>query len=143
MCVMKKILLTALSSSLFMVACTHMPAKTDAVPDMHTAEISLDWSGVYEGTLPCADCVGINTKLELFQDKTYRLAELYLTNRPGQKLFEYSGKFEFDKTNPALIRLDSTPDNRLFFIGEGYLEVRDRETGQPLDSKLNYKLMKK
>ena len=30
-----------------------------AAPDMHTAETSLDYQGTYRGTLPAADCPGI------------------------------------------------------------------------------------
>ena len=32
---------------------------TAAAPDMHNAETSLDYLGVYKGTLPAADCPGI------------------------------------------------------------------------------------
>lgn len=31
---------------------------TAAAPDMHNAETSLDYLGVYKGTLPAADCPG-------------------------------------------------------------------------------------
>ena len=34
-------------------------------PDMHTAETSLDYQGTYAGTLPAADCPGIETRLTL------------------------------------------------------------------------------
>lgn len=35
------------------------------MPDMHTAETSLDYQGTYAGTLPAADCPGIETRLTL------------------------------------------------------------------------------
>jgi len=38
---------------------------TAAAPDMHNAETSLDYLGVYKGTLPAADCPGIETTLTL------------------------------------------------------------------------------
>ena len=38
--------------------------------DMHTAEISLDYYGTYKGTLPAADCPGINVTLTLNKNKT-------------------------------------------------------------------------
>lgn len=47
-----------------------MPMQSPMV-DMHTSETSLDWAGVYEGTLPCADCEGIHTLIELHEDKSY------------------------------------------------------------------------
>ena len=30
--------------------------------DSHNSENSLDWLGVYEGTIPCADCEGVTAK---------------------------------------------------------------------------------
>ena len=38
------------------------------MPDMHTAETSLDYQGTYAGTLPAADCPGIETRLTLKKD---------------------------------------------------------------------------
>ena len=29
------------------------------VIDSHTSKNALDWNGIYQGTLPCADCEGI------------------------------------------------------------------------------------
>lgn len=49
-----------------------------AHPDMHTAEISLDYYGTYEGTLPGADCPGIETTLTLAPEGTYTLRMKYL-----------------------------------------------------------------
>ena len=51
---------------------------TAAAPDMHNAETSLDYLGVYKGTLPAADCPGIETTLTLKPDGTYSLHEEYL-----------------------------------------------------------------
>lgn len=39
---------------------------------------ALDWDGVYTGTLPCADCEGIKTMLQLNKDETYILKTKYL-----------------------------------------------------------------
>jgi heat shock protein HslJ len=38
----------------------------------------LDWSGVYTGTIPCADCVGIQMQITLNKDNTYTLRREYL-----------------------------------------------------------------
>lgn len=73
---MKKSLLALALTSLVLAACSKSENKTDAATaeqhsqaasevkhdqhqahDMtHTAENSLDWSGDYQGKLPCADC---------------------------------------------------------------------------------------
>ncbi len=58
-----------------------MPRKEASDPtmakqaDMHTSQNSLDWAGVYEGVLPCADCPGIQTRLTLSRDETYELVD--------------------------------------------------------------------
>ena len=53
-------------------------AETAAVPDMHNAELALDYVGTYEGTLPAADCPGIRTTLTLRPDGTYALHLKYI-----------------------------------------------------------------
>lgn len=141
---MKKTGLAILLASFLAVGCASNKEKVNLVPDMSTAETALDWNGIYEGVFPCADCAGIQMQLELLQDKTYRLKQKYMTNRKGNQVFEATGKFEFDnKTAPSLIRLDDKADNSVYFVGEGYLEARDKETGKPISTNLNYKLNKK
>ena len=75
----KYVLVVAVAAALF--SCSGNP-KADAtqtdknkqetaqVPDMHNAETSLDYWGVYEGTLPAASSPGIKTTLTLNKDKT-------------------------------------------------------------------------
>lgn len=54
-------------------------AKTEtAVPDMHNAETSLDYEGTYTGTVPAADCPGIEMRLTLRPDGTYDLHTKYI-----------------------------------------------------------------
>lgn len=53
---------------------------TEAVEasDMHNAQNALDYYGVYEGTLPAADCPGIENILTLNKDNTFTLHGEYL-----------------------------------------------------------------
>ena len=51
---------------------------TAAAPDMHTAETSLDYQGTYAGTLPAADCPGIEPRLTLKKDGTFDLHMKYI-----------------------------------------------------------------
>lgn len=141
---MKKLLVASLVAAAFSVACSSQPVETESnpVPDMHTAEMSLDWKGTYEGVLPCASCEGIKTTLTLNNDKTYELKEVYITNKPGQNTFNAKGKFEFQKDQSSLIRLDEQADKRVFFVGENMLEARDSETGAVIEGDLNYTLQK-
>lgn len=58
-------------------------------------------SGVYEGTLPCADCEGIQTMLTINSDSTYTLRSEYLGAKDG--VFETSGVYHMP--NATLIEL--------------------------------------
>lgn len=141
---MKKSLLAIALMSTLLVACNKHENKTEttsdastpvqtaqsnnneAVDTAHTAENSLDWDGKYKGTLPCADCEGIKTELELKDDKTYELTETYL-GKGDANPFETHGKFTFDKDNTSVITLDDKAQNRKFFIGENTATALDME----------------
>ncbi|UOO88750.1 copper resistance protein NlpE N-terminal domain-containing protein [Vitreoscilla massiliensis] len=113
----------------------------NAVDSAHTAENSLDWSGKYLGILPCADCEGIYSQLTLQQDKTFVLEEHYMKNGLALHPSKISGRFAFDAKQPSLIRLAAPNQNRVYFIGEGFAEVRDAQSGKRLSDKLNYRLL--
>lgn len=135
---MKKSIIAVSLASIFLVACSKADNKNNqeqtptaaseavAVDSAHTAENSLDWNGTYKGVLPCADCEGIETELELNADKTYELKETYLGKGDG-KAFESKGSFQFDANNTSVIKLDKTGDNRKYFVAEGYLKALDME----------------
>ena len=147
---MKKIL-SVLSLSLLLAAC-HSSLEGDATklnqheegvaPDYHHAQNSLDWAGVYEGLLPCADCEGIQTKLTLNDDGAYTLEEHYVKNNKQLNPSKISGQFSFDPQQRSLIRLDEHADKRTFFVGENFVEARDITTGAKLSEKLDYSLRK-
>jgi uncharacterized lipoprotein NlpE involved in copper resistance len=154
---MIKTILAISLASLFLVACNKVEnKKTDeqlpptatqtasesVIDHTHTAENSLDWNGTYKGILPCADCDGIETELELNLDKTYELKETYLGKGDG-KAFESQGSFQFDSKNSSIIKLDKAGDSRKYFVAEGYLNALDMDgneiTGDLAD---HYKLTK-
>lgn len=142
---MKKSLLVVALTSVAVVACSKSENKTEQTPtaehtivassathsetqhDMHTAEHSLDWAGKYTGKLPCADCEGIQTALELKNDKTYELKETYIGGKSDGKPFETQGTFTFDQKNPSMIVLDQKSENRKFFVAENTLTALDME----------------
>ncbi|MCU4413931.1 copper resistance protein NlpE N-terminal domain-containing protein [Acinetobacter sp. WU_MDCI_Axc73] len=114
-------------------AVTSAPAETaTAVDTAHTAENSLDWAGDYKGKLPCADCEGIKTELELNNDKTFELKETYLGGKSDGKPNVTKGSFKFDEKKPSVIILDTQPDKRQFFIGENTATALDLE-GNKID----------
>lgn len=83
---MKKISFLLFSVSFFVISCqkkensiseTSAEDSTSVVIDHHTSKLSLDYLGVYKGTLPCADCEGIETTLTLLDESNYELQAIY------------------------------------------------------------------
>ena len=62
--------------------------------NQHNAFNSLDWQGSYRGTLPCANCNGIQTIIRLNADQSFRIEESYMgkSNSP----IISSGKFQIN-----------------------------------------------
>ncbi|MDN3203992.1 copper resistance protein NlpE [Algoriphagus sediminis] len=89
------------------------------------SHVSLDWNGTYKGTLPCADCEGIETILTLNNDETYLLKSIYLGRNDALEQ-ELSGPFEWDETGSiiTLIHMGKTEgkykvgENRLWFLDQ-------------------------
>ncbi len=88
-----------------------------------STQVSLDWAGRYSGTLPCADCSGIETTLELRENGSYTLTETYVGKG---KPFVTKGKFSWS-ADGGQIALDAAADNRRFKLGEGRAWHLDRD----------------
>ena len=101
---------------------------TDSVPlvaDGHDARNSLDVNGIYQGLLPCADCEGIETRIELMADNRYVQQARYLGKKDAP-LFETKGGWEWE--NGSIIRLVAeTKDSIQFFVGENKLIQLDQQ----------------
>jgi len=104
------------------------------------AKISLDWAGVYQGVLPCADCEGIDTSLTLNDDDTFKLQRIYKKGKSTTKPQATTGKFTWNPTKP-LIYLPEEGQTLTFFVSEGYVIAYDMN-GKPIENKLNYTLKK-
>ncbi len=78
---------------------------------------SVDWSGTYQGILPCADCEGIKTQLSLNKDLSYILETQYLGK--DEKVFQTTGTFKWNDAG-SKITLDNSEqmyqvcENRIF-----------------------------
>lgn len=95
------------------------PAKEGpALTDGHNARNSLDWAGAYEGTLPCADCPGIQTRLVLTPHGGYELQTRYLDRQPQPNIVR--GTFSW-QPDGSTIRLDKAGDEQRYFVAEGRL----------------------
>jgi copper homeostasis protein (lipoprotein) len=113
------------------------PATPGAEPPVELASpargeaFTLAWFGV----LPCADCDGIQTRLELVGDadgQRYTLQETYL-GAEGGETFEQQGDWQEERREvngePALVyRLDPQGAGRWFWLQpDGALEMLDGE----------------
>ena len=103
------------------------PAVASPV-DSHTSRNSLDWAGVYEGVLPCADCPGIKTRLTLGSDGTFERQTQYLDREtvPRTEL----GQFTW-RASGNVISLDANGGGQQYAVGEGRLIVLNRDGTHP------------
>lgn len=162
-----RLLFTALLASIFVLAAckpssdtaapaeSTTPATTAAAPaaDAHTDVISevdnspapqgLDvraFAGSFKGTLPCADCPGIDSTIELKADGTYALHDVYQESNGATN--DGAGTWTVEEAGKR-IRLD--PDSkedqdRLYaVVSNDELQMLDSE-GNPPSSGLDYSL---
>lgn len=112
------------------------------VSDGHHSQMALDWQGTYIGTLPCADCEGIETKLSLHDDQSYLMQSRYLGK--DEQVFEQDGTFSWNPEGNT-ITLDNVEDGpSQYLVGENSLSQLD-QSGKPISGALaqNYVLTKK
>jgi uncharacterized lipoprotein NlpE involved in copper resistance len=93
-----------------------------------TSATSLDWSGTYQGVLPCADCQGIETSLTLNKDMSYLMTRKYLGK--DEQVFEQKGTFTWNsEQNTVLLSYtDQAPKApNQYLVGENMLIQLDME----------------
>ena len=105
--------------------------ETAQVPDMHNAETSLDYWGVYEGTLPAASSPGIKTTLTLNKDKTFTLRSEYIDEKDG--IFNDKGTYTLDGN--VLTTKQEGGDITYYKVEEGQLKMLDQQK-QPITGDL-------
>lgn len=96
----------------------------------------LPWLGIYQDTLPCADCIGILTRLELKSDTSYKKSITFLgKGDPMANTFSVKGRWKWN-AKTASLWLDSLQEkqNITFRIeGDSALRVCDLQ-GIPIKS---------
>ena len=70
--------------------------KTKGTADVHNSKTSVDWAGVYAGTIPAADGEGINVRMKINKDNSYELTYDYI-GKPANS-FTFTGSFSWDNT---------------------------------------------
>lgn len=76
-------------------------------------------TGTYEGTLPCASCPGVETKLTLSNDNSFTLVSNYLESKTSEETTQ--GKYYTDLTNKVIILEDSQAK----IVGK--LQIKDQQ----------------
>ena len=106
----------------------------DSVADMHNSENALDWAGTYEGTLPCADCPGIQLTLTINSDKTYSLQQEYLERDVANA---EKGTFTWNENGSIITLKNEAGREDLYQVGENEIYRLDpdgnRITGEMAD----------
>jgi uncharacterized lipoprotein NlpE involved in copper resistance len=108
--------------------------------DAHNSEVSLDWAGVYTGTIPAAGGEGINVRVKINKDNTYELTYEYI-GKPANS-FTNTGSFKWNDTGDIIdLGIADTPS--YYKVAENKLIQLDME-GKPITGKLadNYILKK-
>lgn len=134
---MKKHLLLVSILALGLLACNQKNENEEVIvvengeystqfQDEHNAQNSLDWSGTYSGTLPCADCEGIITTITLNSDGTFSSKEEY--QKKPNVIAENKGTFTWDN-HGQVITVESENDDfkRYFKVVEGSIIHLDNE----------------
>lgn len=116
---------TAVSNAVSTVTDTVSGAVAETVEAGHNAFNSLDWQGTYKGTLPCADCAGIDYTLTLSEDETYTLTQVYQGKEEDGGQFTSSGKFHWDTKGSVITLEDGSETPNQYFVGENLLMKLD------------------
>jgi len=105
------------------------------------SKTSLDWAGTYKGTIPCADCPGIDESIEIKADGTFKLVDHYQERKDGH--FEEEGTYEWDATGNKIILSLKDGGKKHLAVHEGSLLLLDQE-GNEITGALaeNYRLKK-
>lgn len=132
--------------SVLLISCKIQTESTTTYPtpnldSAYASQNKFDWTGDYEGLLPCANCIGIKTEITLNANQTYTLKETYLDH--SSKVYNSKGYFYFDTTQPDIITFDKAANERKFFVGDNYIESRNLD-GSEITSilKVHYKIKK-
>jgi|GEM_PF-6451612 len=128
-------ILTLLLLSLFIIQCkTKSVTKAEAeeeVVEPHINKNIIDWVGTYSGLLPCDDCRGIQTTVNIKEGLFIEVTSLYLNKAKTTKAT--SAKFNWDQVqniisfndqNDQLIRI-RLEDQQITYLVDGYENLEE------------------
>jgi uncharacterized lipoprotein NlpE involved in copper resistance len=112
------------SFMIFFAGCSPKHKANPSVPTGDNSMVSLDWDGLYMGTLPCADCEGIETWLTLSKDKSYLLKTKYIGKGDASEQF---GKFSWNTAGSTITLAGIKNAPNQYLVGEGRLFQLDMD----------------
>ena len=135
---MKKLAVVLAFAALGFVGCKNVETNTldvdeNLIPlenptiDAQTSETSLDWSGVYEGIMPCADCEGIQTSIALKEDKTYVGTYTYMGMHDGDSKRNEVGSFSWTEDGSTVILTPTDGAASRYKVGENQIILLDAD----------------
>ena len=95
------------------------PADTLNVQD------SLNYEGTYKGTLPCADCSGIETTITIDKNGNFTRTMKYMGKGDNNE-FKDSGTFQWDSTG-TIIQFQNVEDPGMYLVGKDRLTALDMD----------------
>ncbi|RDZ28831.1 copper resistance protein NlpE [Lysobacter silvisoli] len=118
------------------IAAAPEPAPAPVAPALDAKA----FAGTFSGTLPCADCPGIDTRVELKADGTYAIEETYQERKDGNS--KSDGTWTAEEAGQR-VRLDpnsKSEDDRLYqVVSADEIRALDKE-GKAIDSQANLSL---
>jgi copper homeostasis protein (lipoprotein) len=122
----KKAVVCLLFLGCFIQSKTQKSVKSDStVNGRDNSQNSVDWPGTYSGTLPCADCQGIETEIRLDKNLQFRKKTKYL-GKSGETQ-ELSGTFSWNTAGSQVILnvAGGNPAQEYYLVGENKLIMLD------------------
>lgn len=106
--------------------------QTKEFKDEHNARTALDYTGVYSGELPCADCSSIHFKIALNQDNTFHAKYIYAGK--SKDVFEDVGQYKWTEDGNVihLKTKDGTSEYK-FKVGENWILMLSQD-GKEIES---------
>ncbi len=95
-------------------------AETKESGGEHQGHHAMDWPGIYNGFLPCADCIGLKMSLALNKRGSYVLITQYVGKSPRD--FVEKGKFTWNaENNTVLLTSRDKSKTHQFLVGDDML----------------------
>jgi uncharacterized lipoprotein NlpE involved in copper resistance len=115
--------------------------ETKGTADVQNSRVSLDWAGVYTGTIPAADVSGINVRMQINKDNTYELTYEYL-DIFDNNTFTFTGSFKWDNAGNVII-LEIADAPSYYKVAENKLIQLDMEGNQITGDLADYYVLMK